>query len=513
MFLSRLGRPWRRLPGRSEAWPEGTPVVGVVGAGFGGISAGVTLRRWGVRNFTIFERSERVGGTWWDNQYPGCEVDVASHMYSFPFKRWDWSRTHAKQAELLEYLESTVSDWDLWPRIRLGLGVNRAVWDEDVHRWTLSLDNGESFECNILICATGFLNFPRYPDWPGLEEFAGPKFHTSRWEHEHDLTDKVVAVVGTGSTATQIIPEIAQVVKKVYLFQREPGWVRPKGDRDYTPEERDRLRNPLRYWRLRLRGLWLLDMNNGLGRNVTPGSRQNDAARTECLNFIEREFADRPDLKAAVTPTYPYPGKRPIFNSTFYAALKRDNVELVPRAVASVTPSGVVDVDGVERAVDVLVMATGFQPTNYLARIEVEGVDGRTLREWWDGEPRAFLGTTVPNFPNLFILYGPGTNGGEIVSLLLRQCEHAMRSLRRAMRERATAIEVDLAWADVYHAWLQATMRGKSWTLSHNYFTTASGKVVTQWPFGAQSYRLMSRLLSRASENTRPHLIEDTADA
>ena len=178
-------------------------------------------------------------------------------------------------------------------------------------------------------------------------------------------------------------------------------------------------------------------------------------------------------------------------------------MELVPRAVESVTRTGVVDVDGVEREIDILVMATGFQPTNYLARIEIVGRDGRTLREYWNGEPRAFLGITVPKFPNFFILYGPGTNGGEIVSLLQRQSEYAVRCMKRMMRESVTAIEVKKPWADIYHAWLQSTMEGTSWTMSNNYFTTADGKVVTQWPYGALLYGVMSKVLGRPSERTR----------
>jgi cation diffusion facilitator CzcD-associated flavoprotein CzcO len=493
-----------RLLGRSNpTWPQG-PVVAVVGAGFGGIAAGITLKRSGLPNFTIFESSERVGGTWWDNRYPGCEVDVPTHLYSFPFKRWDWSRTHARQAEIHGYLESAASDWDLWPHLRLGETVERAVWDEGSHSYTLSLAGGETFECHVLVSATGFLNVPNYPKWPGLDTFRGPKFHTSRWEHQHDLSDKIVAIVGTGSSATQIVPEIAPIVKKLYVFQREPGWVRPKGERDFSSAERRQMQRPLRYWNRRLRGLWLLEAANWRGRYSTPGAESNELARQQAIDFIARELADRPDLMQAVTPTYPYPGKRAIFNSTYFAALRHENVELVPRAVAEVTDTGIVDIDGVERLTDVLVLATGFRPTDYLSRLEVVGVDGKTLSEWWAGEPRAFLGTTVPNFPNLFILYGPGTNGGEIVSLLLRQSEHVVRSIRRMIRERTTAVEVDQLWADLYHTWLQGMMRGKSWGFSRNYFTTASGKVVTQWPFGALPYRVLSRLLGRPSERTRP---------
>jgi len=480
-----------------------TPTVAIIGSGFGGISAGITLERAGISSFTIFESSSQIGGTWWDNQYPGCEVDVASHLYSFPFKRYDWSRTHAKQAELHAYLEETVADFRLSPHIRLGVSVDQAVWDEATHTWRLTLGTGESFRCHVLISAVGFLNVPRYPTWPGLELFEGPKFHTARWEHQHDLTGRSVAIVGTGSSATQIVPEIAPMVKHLRLFQREPGWIIPKGDRDFTPEERAKWRNAVRHRWMRATGFWALERSCWRGAFWKPGTKVNEQGRAACLAFIDEVFADRPDLKAAVTPNYPYPGKRPIFNSTFYPALKRDNVELVPHAVTRVTPNGVVDAAGAEHKVDVLVLATGFQPTNYLARVEVTGVGGRTLSEYWSGEPRGFLGTTVPGFPNFFMLYGPGTNGGEIVTSLLAQSSHAARSIRRMMREGTTAVEVKPFWSDVYHAWLQDGMRDTAWVGSRNYFKNAAGKIVTQWPYGAQSYRLLSRVISRPSETTR----------
>ena len=223
----------------------------------------------------------------------------------------------------------------------------------------------------MLISGVGFLNVPRYPDWPGLDDFTGPKFHTSRWEHHHDLTGKVVAVVGTGSTATQIVPAIQPDVAHLYVFQREPGWVMPKGDRDFTDEERKTFSNPWRRRKERLRLKWLLEKNIWGGRifrSDTEGERRPHASSASTTS--PRASRTGPTCSEAVTPTYPYPGKRPIFASTFYPALKEPNVELVPKAVASVTPTGIVDADGVEREIDVLVMATGFQPANYLARLD-----------------------------------------------------------------------------------------------------------------------------------------------
>jgi cation diffusion facilitator CzcD-associated flavoprotein CzcO len=482
---------------------SGTPRVVVVGAGFGGLAAGVALRRAGITTFTIYESSLGIGGTWWDNTYPGAEVDVGSHLYSFSFKPHDWTRTHARQPELQKYLEETVDEFGLRPHLRLGVTVESATWDDDRHVWHVRLDDGRLDECHVLVSAVGFLNVPRYPAWPGLDQFDGPMFHTARWEHEHDLTDRVVAVVGTGSSATQVVPAIQPLVRQLYVFQREPGWVMPKGERDLDDEERLALARPWRRRRERWRQRLLLERTLWRGHLYRPGTKTNEARRQFCLSYIDRKFADRPDLRAALTPTYPYPGKRPVFASTFYSALKRDNVELVPRAVAAATHTGLVDDDGVERGVDIVVLATGFQPASYLARLPVVGRAGRTLTDYWGDEPHAFLGITVPEFPNFYMLYGPGTNGGELVSMLESQAEYAVRGVRRMMRARVTAVEVKPSFEVRWRRWLQSKMDGTSWTMCRNYFTSPSGTVVTQWPYSNLQYRLLTKVLGRISETTR----------
>ena len=482
--------------------PEGTPRVAVVGAGFGGIATGVQLKRAGIDTFTIYESSLGIGGTWWDNTYPGAEVDVGSHLYCFSFKPHHWSRTHARQPELQKYLEETVDEFGLRPHLQLGVTVESATWDDDRHVWTLTLDDGTVDECHALVSAVGFLNVPRYPDWPGLDDFEGPAFHTARWEHQHDLTDKVVAVVGVGSSATQVVPAIQPIVEKLYVFQREPGWVLPKGERDFNDDERRTFASVWRRKRERWRLRWLLEKNLWSGALWRPGTKANQAREAICRRYIDKVFADRPDLREAVTPDYPYPGKRPVLATSFYPTLKKENVELVPRAVASVTPTGIVDADGVERKVDVIVMATGFQPANYLARLPVTGRGGRTLQAYWGDEPHAYLGITVPGFPNFFMLYGPGTNGGDIVSMLEGQAAYAVRAVRRMIRERATAIEVKPRFEAAWNRWLDARIRGTSWTVSNNYFKAPTGKVVTQWPYGNTQYRALIRVLGRISEKT-----------
>src|SRR5580704_15301915 len=224
----------------------GTPRVIVIGAGIGGIGVGVNLKKAGIETFTIYESSLGVGGTWWHNTYPGAEVDVSSNLYSYSFKAGQWTRTHAQQSELQKYLEETVDEFDLRTHIQLGVNVESARWDDERRIWTVTLDSGATDECHVLVSAVGFLNIPRYPEWPGLEDFTGPRFHTSRWEHQHDLSDKVVAVVGTGSTSAQVVPAIQPIVKKLYVFQREPGWVMPKGERDLSDAERDLFSKPWR---------------------------------------------------------------------------------------------------------------------------------------------------------------------------------------------------------------------------------------------------------------------------
>jgi cation diffusion facilitator CzcD-associated flavoprotein CzcO len=482
-------------------WATTPPQVAVVGGGFAGIAAGVKLRQSGISSFTIYEKSLDIGGTWRDNTYPGCEVDTSSSLYSFSFTVPGWTRTHAKQADLRKYLQGVVDGFDLGRHIRTGVGVDEAVWDADEHRYTLMLDDGTTASCDVLISAVGFLNVPHIPDWPGLDTFSGPAFHTARWQHEHDLAGRRVAVVGTGSSAIQIVPEIAEIAGEVLLFQREPGWVMPKGERDYTAEECAALRNRWRWRRERLRQLWRVEKNLFRAGSYRPGSKPHTRMEQACRSYIAKQFADRPDLQAAVTPHYPLWGKRLIFASTFYPALRRDNVRVIPRAVVRVTETGIVDTNEVEYPVDVLVIATGFQPTNYLAHLRVAGRDGQSLHEYWAGEPRAFLGITVPNFPNFFMMYGPGTNGGEIVWMLERQAEYAVRVVRRMMRTGATAVEVKKGWADRYDRWLQRCVQDTAWTVSNNYFKAANGKIVTQWPFSPLVYWALTKSLGRWSEN------------
>jgi len=476
------------------------PSVVIIGGGLGGIAAAVKLKKRGIGTFTIFERSAGPGGVWWDNRYPGVEVDVSSHLYSYSFKRFDWSRTHADQAELQRYLQEVIDEFDLREHFRFETKVERVEWDgsRGYHVWT---SDGEGLYCRAVISAVGLLNEPRYPDWPGLADFAGPVFHSARWDGDADLAGKNVAVVGSGSTAVQIVPSIAGEVRRVTLFQREPGWVFPKGDREFSHEERRVLGRRLAQRRERLRLFWQIERGQLLGSIHRPGTKLNTQRERQARAYIARVFKDRPDLRVAVTPTYPYAGKRPILSSAFYPSLLRDNVELVPYAVASVTSDAVVDTRGVAHPVDVLVLATGFQPTKFLASFKLIGRNGRPLSQVWRNDPQAFLGITVPEFPNFYMLYGPNTNGGEIVSQLERQAEYAVRTIGQLRNRRIAAIDVRPSFYVKYNRWIQRSIAKTSWVLSNNYYKSESGRVVTQWPYGAIIYSALTKLLRRASQS------------
>jgi cation diffusion facilitator CzcD-associated flavoprotein CzcO len=458
--------------------------VAIIGGGFGGIAAAVKLSRAGFRDFTVFEAEAGPGGTWWRNTYPGCQVDVPSGIYEFSFLTRNWTRTHASQPELMEYVDDVLDAFDLRKYCRFGVRVEAVRWDERRHQHQLTLDSGEAFAADVVISAVGFLTDPKLPDWPGLDSFAGPKFHTLYWDHGLDLGDKTVAIVGTGSTAAQIVPAIASSAGRVVIFQREPGWILPKGDRDHSPGELAKYTRPLNRRVRRLQLLLKLERSYHGGAIHHVGSERNAAARRRALAFIDSVFQDRPDLKAKVTPAYEFSGKRRILQDDFYATLLRDNVELVARPVATVLPHAVVDDEGTEYKADVLVMSTGFHASKYLSTLEVTGRTGRSLQTAWSEGPYAFLGMMVPEFPNFYMLYGPNTNGGPILQHHEMQARYIVRDLRTMRRRKVTAIEVRPGPVRLYNAWLQKRLARTAWAHANNYMKGPTGSIVTQWGDG-----------------------------
>jgi cation diffusion facilitator CzcD-associated flavoprotein CzcO len=470
-----------------------SPRIAIVGAGLSGIITAVKFHLGGFENLTVFEASGGPGGTWWDNTYPGAEVDTPSIAYSFSFMPYDWSRTHCRQPELQRYTEDTIDHFGLRSHFRFNSPVTSAVWNETTCSYRVTLANGEESNFDILVAATGLFSMPNIPDWPGREQFAGRIFHSARWDSSEDLTNKRVGVVGTGCTAAQLTPELAKIASQLVVFQREAGWVLPKGDRDFTSEERAwRMDHP---WKAKYERLRIFQKTSAAYTGFSPGSKLHTELTQTSLALIEKSIKD-PELRELVTPKYPYGCKRPVKDSNFYRALDLPNVELVPRAVASLTATGVVDSAGVEHPLDVVVLATGFQTTNYVGRMEVSGVSGVSLREHWAGDPKAYLGITVSEFPNFFLVYGPNTNGGTTITAQAeRQAEFIVRAVKRMRRRGFRRIDTRQDTVDSFARWVDAALektRPAQISGCHNYYFSERGRNVTQWPLSHLKYALMT---------------------
>lgn len=491
--------PQSNTPVHPEGTHERTVTALVVGAGIGGITTGIALKRAKIDDFLICEQSRGIGGTWWDNRYPGAEVDIHSHLYSFPFKRYDWTRTHAQQPEIHRYLTEIVDEHGLWPHINLGVAVHEATWDARRQQYRICLSTGESLYARVLITAVGQLNNPNIPDWAGVDEFHGPVFHTARWDDTVDLTGKRVAVVGSGSSAAQVVPSIAGIVDRLFLYQREPGWILPKDARAYSPEERAAFASESEFSRrkTRLQHFWKIQKGMVRGRQYRTNTKINARNERLCREYISSQFADHPELRELVTPNYPYAGKRTVLTKDFYPALLRDNVQLVPRGVERLTATGVVDSSGTETPVDVVIMATGFQTTNFLATLKLVGRRGRTVQDAWGGVPRAFLGLAVPEFPNFFMLYGPSTSGGEIFLNHKSQAAVAVKAIKWLTRHDSGSVEVRPSYEKLYERWLVWQLKHTAWRQANNYYRLSTGEVVTQWPLDAVSYHVLTRIFGR----------------
>lgn len=488
---------WKHGKERDDMTDSTTsPRIAIIGAGFGGLGVAVRLRQAGFENFTLYERESAPGGTWYVNRYPGVGTDTESEIYRFSFLPYNWSQSHAPGHELLDYMSLVIEKYQLRPHIRLNTTVLAATWSEETASYTVHFADGSSDEAEVLISAVGLLSEPNWPDWPGLVEFPGEVMHSARWRSDVELTGKRVAVVGTGSTSAQIVPELAKIATEVVVFQRQPGWVLPKtvvsNKRSGPSEDRlERFRHARDRYKALRRAAKLFDG----GKVSRQGSRANRGAQVQAERYIAEVFADRPDLAKLMTPNYPFLGKRPVQSSEFYQALRRDNVRLVPRAVEKVSGRGPIDIDGIEHPVDAIVLATGFHASDFVRSVDVRGRSGRTLQDEWEGEPRAFLGVCVPDFPNFFMIYGPNTNATGALLLMQEAQASLIVSVLKSMRRRhVMATEVPRPVYERYHAWLDRCFRNSTFLTTHSYFTSRSGRVVTNWPRSVTLYRVALRL-------------------
>jgi cation diffusion facilitator CzcD-associated flavoprotein CzcO len=461
----------------------------VIGAGFGGLAAAIKLKQAGFGRLVVLEKAGRLGGTWRDNTYPGAACDVPSRLYSYSFAlNPNWSRAYSGQDEIQAYMEDCADRFGVRGLLRFNSEVERADWDEAAKVWRVSVKGGETLEAPVLVSALGQLNRPSFAGIPGREGFQGESWHSARWRHDVDLKDKTVGCIGSGASAIQYIPEIAKVAGRVVIFQRTPNYIVPRLDKP-TPDWLKRLyaRVPLVDRAFR-HVIWqLMDLRF---RAFKRGTKSADNFRKLALGYLAKEIPD-PALREKLTPTYPIGCKRILISDDYYAALRRNNVELVTEGVAQITPAGVKTTDGAEHACDVLVYGTGFDTTHFLAPLEIHGVSARTLTEAWKDGAEAYLGVTVSGFPNLFMLYGPNTNLGHnsIIVMIEAQADYVVKCLREMRRRKARALDVKPAAFTAFNAQLQKDLEATAWAGEcSSWYKTASGKITNNWSDDTAAY-------------------------
>jgi cation diffusion facilitator CzcD-associated flavoprotein CzcO len=457
--------------------------IGIVGAGFAGLGMAIRLIQDGERDFVLWERDPEVGGTWWANTYPGCQCDIPSHLYSFSFaQNPSWTRTYPLQGEIERYLRECADRFGVRPHLRLGCAVTAADWDEEAGVWRVETDDGR-YTADVLVGAPGPLSEPSVPDLPGLDGFAGECFHTARWDHSVGLDGRRVAVIGTGASAIQVVPEIQPVVERLTVFQRTPPWVVPHRDRPITRLERRAYRRYPALQRLARAGVYWsrellvpgLAYRPGLMRGIERMARAH----------VKKQVPD-PELRRKLIPAYAIGCKRILPSNRWYPALMKPNVDLVTSAIREVRPEGLVTADGAVHEVDTIVLATGFHVTDIRLAQLVRGRGGVKLADVWNGSPQAYKGTAIAGFPNLFLLVGPNTGLGHnsIVFMIEAQLDYLMDALR-AMRTRgAGRIEVRREAQEAYNAEMQRKLAGSVWNVGgcSSWYIDANGRNSTIWP-------------------------------
>jgi cation diffusion facilitator CzcD-associated flavoprotein CzcO len=488
----------------------------IVGTGFGGLAMAIRLKQAGIHDLVLLEKADAIGGTWRDNHYPGAACDVPAHLYSFSFApNPDWSCAYAPQPEIRAYMERCADQLGVRPHVRLRAQVTSAELDERRAIWTVRCADGRVYVADIVVAATGGLSRPLVPTLPGLDRFTGRTWHSARWDHDYDLGGKTVAVVGTGASAIQFVPRIAPKVAKLHLLQRTPPWVLPRPDHVFTADEKRRFRAGPRRWLYRQALYW---RHEARAIPFTLEPRILRLAQRMAVKHLERHIAD-PALRAKLTPDYVMGCKRVLMSNDYYPALARPNVEVVTDRIREVTARGLVVEDGSSAgraiAVDAIAFGTGFDVHDYLGPVRVIGRDGEELGARWRRSAEAYLGTTVPGFPNFFTIVGPNTGLGHnsIIVMIEAQVRHVMACLA-AMRERgAVLIEPRVDATRRYNDELQRRLARTVWASGcASWYQDPAGRNTTLWPgltaeFAARTWRCDPRAYRMLRRDELPRAV------
>ena len=491
----------------------------IIGAGMSGILAAIRLSEAGIE-YRIVEKNADVGGTWLENTYPGCRVDSPNHTYSYSFAPKDWPQHYSQQEVLRQYFDSCSREFGIRDKATFGCEVERASYDEHKQVWTVQLKNADgrtsTETANAVISAVGQLNRPKLPDIVGMERFQGPSFHSARWQHQHDLTGKRVLVVGTGATAFQFVPVIAKQATSVQIFQRTAPWVSPSPTyMEDIPEGKHWLLNHMPFYAKWFRFLMFWRSSEGLLASVRSDAEWNDRDRSigvanEALRqmltaYIQSHLGDDAELFNKMVPDYPPGGKRMLVdNGTWLQALRRDNVHVTTDPIAAINETGIVTKSGVQYDADVLIYATGFQSNRITFPMQILGRGGAELSKQWDGDnPRAYLGITVPNFPNFFLMYGPNTNivvNGSIIFFSECEMRYILSCIELLVQHGHAALEPKAAVHDAYNAQIDAGNAEMAWGISkaNSWYKNARGRVTQNWPFTLVEYWERTRAVQAA---------------
>lgn len=455
----------------------------IIGAGSAGLCMAVQLKKAGIDDFVILEKGSGIGGTWFWNKYPGAECDVQSHLYSFSFEQKnDWTKPFAGQEEILSYLNHIADKYEIRSHIQHDTEVESLVWRNEDARWTVTTKNGDTIDSHIVVSAIGMFNRFVWPDIPGIEDFQGTYWHSSRWNQDFDLKDKTVGVIGVAASAIQFLPEIAPLARQLYVYQRTANWVVPKENTPYTDEQLNYFReNPIavKHSREEIYDVWNT-LCTFTDKKVLSEIEQTGLER---LSAVQDE-----EVRRKLTPGHPFGCRRPLFSDVYYPIYNRDNVELLTDKVQKITATGIETVEGDEsRNCDVIIYSTGFETTTYLNSLEVKGRNGIDLNQAWTDGPQAYLGMTTSGFPNLFMLYGPNTNQGSILFMLERQCEYVSRQVERMRDDNLAWMDIRKDVMDTYNEGIQDQIQNIDvWQAEcgHDYYYRRgpSRRFVTNWP-------------------------------
>jgi cation diffusion facilitator CzcD-associated flavoprotein CzcO len=486
---------------------EGTHVheIAIVGAGFGGLGTAIRLKEQGLDNFVVIERDDEVGGTWWANSYPGCQCDIPSNLYSFSFApNPDWDRAYPMRDQILQYLRDCADRFGVRPHVRLGCELTGARWVGERQHWEIETSTGP-LKARILIIAPGLLSEPFTPALPGLDRFQGNAFHTAEWDHSDDLTGKRVAVLGTGASAIQVVPEIQPLVTRLHVFQRTPPWIIPHPDFEVGEGMRELYRRVPPLQRLSRAAFWTVIESMAIG--ITRDRRWARWQEPNARLHLRRQVRD-PGLRARLTPDYAIFCKRILLSSRWYPAIQEPNAELVSSGVHELREHSIVDGDGVEREIDTLILATGFKPAELPIAERIHGREGRSLADIWDGSPEAYLGTTVSGFPNFLFIYGPNLNTGHssVVYMLESQIAYVLDALATMRRTGAAEFDVHAEVQAAYNDELQERMAQTVWNRGGcgSWYFDRNGRNSIQWPGYTFEYRRRTKRFDPAAYRLSP---------